>query len=912
MTVKAFLIGNYQDGFTAYLYGESKQAILAAEKELIGALPVQQKFYNPDLRPGFIDAFAEGWVLTIVEHSTIGNDTKPQLDSIANHFDNSTICYHKDTDLYIVKIFDSAGKLMQLPIKAKEDANKQTAGKRIGRLLRLSSAKGLKAIPEYINIKYIPGYIALDGQVVAGSGAAALLGVRRRGSITMLLGDKFVKGHIVVSNKVPVNDIYIAESNIKRELAINAQWCKDHGVKARDVVWAIAEEVHGNDHVMIDVQSALNLLAVGQLRAEKLVKYLGETVRYIVNALTDREKFNEIILSIDDGDAEETMPDNVDPEEDELNPLGSSGWRLKEFIKAGVDWSVFRPLVMDVIRLVGKKFYGPKWGTGKADESQWPRVFVPGAKRRYLTSIVKVEDGKVFFGRLPEGRVIVDQNNVCVGWDEYLRLKPRHGGPDFDDSFVLIKKGRGKYLLYRNPNQLGEYSIVRKAGWSNVEWVPAAETPLDGEAKAKAEAPQAAGPKGNLPADVAKAFMAVSGLVDTLTATAIKAIGPTLTEDEKLLQSVRDFAGKAYIIGRAANVEMLKAALKVEIFVFGNKDKDLMALYQTLQENSFQFEPIIDRVQKGSAEGYEEQAVKVEACIDAIKQSQCFAFLAPRFFREEGDSRIVKDSIIDNFVRNMNGIVKEVFGKLQAGIADQVYPHLSVRQQQAIAERLAKYGRKLRSYFDYKGEIAALNKIEELKRDVDARIAKIREINKKYSLQFMALCKEDQKAVVYSVLEYIATSNDPQKRKSQGYLFINGVWQVLLEVLCELGIGGTKELKWYIATSNFFNAALPTFEVRVYADELNLCEMFEALDINARTKHRDSLVEITAERDANGKEIKTFSISVGGQKLKFKVGDECRNIDEGYYRVDEVYPYISVKTGKPTGFSVKFKLRKED
>ena len=105
--------------------------------------------------------------------------------------------------------------------------------------------------------------------------------------------------------------------------------------------------------------------------------------------------------------------------------------------------------------------------TKKRDKMSLGRIPIMGAIRVY--AIVHPE--------LSSGNVMVEGANLWISRDDCEETLLRHGGADQDDSFVLIPLPGGRVLMYRNPNQLGEYSIMNLS--TDSDWTPTHEWDLD-------------------------------------------------------------------------------------------------------------------------------------------------------------------------------------------------------------------------------------------------------------------------------------------------------------------------------------------------------------------------------------------------------------------------------------------------
>lgn len=80
------------------------------------------------------------------------------------------------------------------------------------------------------------------------------------------------------------------------------------------------------------------------------------------------------------------------------------------------------------------------------------RIRIPGAIRRYVAPDLNDD--------VRPGNITIKGASFLIAREDAPWYMQLHGGADNDDSFVLIPLTKKRVLMYRNPNQLGEWSVM--------------------------------------------------------------------------------------------------------------------------------------------------------------------------------------------------------------------------------------------------------------------------------------------------------------------------------------------------------------------------------------------------------------------------------------------------------------------
>lgn len=147
-----------------------------------------------------------------------------------------------------------------------------------------------------------------------------------------------------------------------------------------------------------------------------------------------------------------------------------SGWQLLEYVQSGMSLDWFGTMVKRAMRHVREQY---------VSEAGNMKLSLPGAVRYYLTS------ASVAGVRVKKGHVVFDKAiGVIVADEDYPAICERLGGADQDDGIVcmpiVMNKRTKRIMMWRSPNQAGEYWLAKLQGDYPVEgdvWYRVGELP---------------------------------------------------------------------------------------------------------------------------------------------------------------------------------------------------------------------------------------------------------------------------------------------------------------------------------------------------------------------------------------------------------------------------------------------------
>ena len=312
----------------------------------------------------------------------------------------------KEYSIDLEALIDSASK------------NITKVAKYIGRLLRpfrfYSMAAPSIEMRQMEVDAFIDGWIcSVDISYCRGVLGASEVKVGDRLEITALTSKGLLKGHGEVGDHAHANVILFGDQF--KEL-----------VKGTTLSWFAVEPLHGSDEAFLDIQTLVNL--------GNHVFQEDDLRGWITDAIS------EAVIKTRDTDLPAILKD--------------TGILLKDPTKINSDkWSLRRMAMHDLKAMlpvmVRRTYSFHRSGIKKLNNL---RVRIPGAIRRYVTPDLA--------GVVLPGSIIIRGQSFYISKldaDWFHRL---HGGSDSDDSFVMIPITNNRVLLYRNPNQLGEWSIM--------------------------------------------------------------------------------------------------------------------------------------------------------------------------------------------------------------------------------------------------------------------------------------------------------------------------------------------------------------------------------------------------------------------------------------------------------------------
>ena len=198
-------------------------------------------------------------------------------------------------------------------------------------------------------------------------------------------------------------------------------------VKSSGLEWFAVEPLHGSSEAFLDIQTLVNLGA-RVFPDENLQKWISDTI--IKAVVKTRDTDLPALLS----NTSVVIKDPI--------KISADNWNLRRMAMHNL--SAMLPV------LVRKTYNFHRSGIRKLNNL---RVKIPGAIRRYITPDLT--------GVVTAGSITIKGQSFYISRDDANWLHKLHGGSDSDDSFVLIPITDNRVLLYRNPNQLGEWSVMK-------------------------------------------------------------------------------------------------------------------------------------------------------------------------------------------------------------------------------------------------------------------------------------------------------------------------------------------------------------------------------------------------------------------------------------------------------------------
>ena len=377
---------------------------------------------------------------------------------------------------------------------------------------------------------------------------------------TLFNSDGLVKGHCVVSDRISSDIVVYGSDNIKSEISFT------NGLQ-----YVSVEPVKLSTSLRLDIQSMLNLW--GMFGVEQYLEWANIGI----------ENFKEDLLSgkisdyLDDFDT--ITPSDYDKE----------SWTLRKAIYHKVDYTQYPGLLRS-----GWSMFKNSMVTF-ADNSIGEPVFripVLNGKRAYLRIDLRDHDeyGNFTVSVKPNEVHVDEFGNAWFSNVDIERKLKVLGGADMDDGLAIIPVEDGKAVIYRNPNQYGEYIIADITADDNV-FRTKHTSRIVGQVKQKK-------------VNTAKAKPVKQNYTNPLLANLKRNVSKVFLHytTNNLIKSYNNISKNATNIGYAANAEMILSVIGVT-----NK-----SLFKKLSKKySWSLEKIIDStVKDGSSAENEIDIIK--------------------------------------------------------------------------------------------------------------------------------------------------------------------------------------------------------------------------------------------------------------------------------------------------------------
>lgn len=381
-------------------------------------------------------------ILSSTEFSS-GNAEKELL--IGDH----SFVYLREDKLRTIDSFDASGNKIpfadfcsKFGIRVQSN-NLFKTGKYLSRVFRpVKYAGHFKNIKIHINQNpKLMGKVT-DGISLISLSLAKVLGWNKAqagmsAQFTMFFDQGLVKGNCVISDKINHDVIIYGNENIKSEISLG------NGIQ-----YISLEPLKLSNKLRMDIQSLLNLWN------------LFDAEQYLDWAYTGIEQFKSDLIS---GKLNNWLDDFDDIDNEDYE---TETWTLRQAIRHKLDYTRFPGLVRQgwtMFRSGMRQFALSGKGEPKF------RIPVPGGLRGYIRVDLRNHDANGnFTSNLDPEVVHLDQyGNLWVHPESVIEFMEVKGGADQDDGVAVIPIEYNQAVIYRNPNQYGEYGI-HKIDYENI------------------------------------------------------------------------------------------------------------------------------------------------------------------------------------------------------------------------------------------------------------------------------------------------------------------------------------------------------------------------------------------------------------------------------------------------------------
>ena len=507
-------------------------------------------------RPAFFDL--SEFNLNRVDYSTaFYEEGSAEIELLRGSF---SFCYLREDKLRMITAFDKEDRIIpfneftdRFGIKIRSK-NLFKTGKYLSRVFRpVKYGKFFQGLHIHINNNPVYRGKVTDGISLVSVKLAKELGWTKAdknmsAQFTLFFKEGLVKGHCVLSDKIESDVVVYGNDNIKSEISLG-----------KELQYITLEPVKLGKSLRMDIQSMLNLWQL--FGAEQ---YLEWAYNGIINYQDDlfNGKLTDCLDDFDDIDVEE---------------YDNEQWLLRKAIWHKIDYARYPGL----IRLAWSMFRNSiQRFADKANGNPGFRIPVSRGKRGYIRVDLRDHDKEGNF------RATVNKGEVCLDrlgnlWihpedaEEFLEIK---GGADMDDAAAIIPVEDNKAVIYRNPNQYGEYGI-HKIVYDGIE--------IKEINKIIGAIPYKRKPKTKL--ETIKTKIDKNKLINDLKTKAKKL---EIYEDytrANLLRTYTKISSNSANIGIAANAEMIRS-------VIGIKSKTVFS--KLTQTYNWNLERIIDATVK--------------------------------------------------------------------------------------------------------------------------------------------------------------------------------------------------------------------------------------------------------------------------------------------------------------------------
>ncbi len=417
-----------------------QESIFSDQSVFAKALPAKEVATNEvsgSYRPRFFD-LAHFSLSNVVFNSVFFQEQDAERCLLNGDF---SFCYLREDKLRTIDAYDEQGELIKfiqfldrLGIRV-QSTNLFKTGKYLSRVFR-STKYGRFFMDLDIHINSNPAYAGkvTDGISIISLELAKALGwadaaPNKSAQFTLFFANGLIKGHCVVSDKISHDVVIYGEDNIKHELYLG-----------RGLQYVAIEPVKLGRTLRMDIQSLLNLWPM--FGADQYLQWAYDGIETYKEDLF-AGRLNNWLDDFDEIDKEDYVKEQ---------------WLLHKAIWHKINYTRFPGLIRSAWLMFRNSLI-----RFAIDINEQPvfRIPVPGGLRGYLRVDLRnhTDDGE-FSSLLNQGEVCLDEyGNLWLHPEDASQVLIKLGNGDQDDSAGIIPVEEGKAVIYRNPNQYGEYVI---------------------------------------------------------------------------------------------------------------------------------------------------------------------------------------------------------------------------------------------------------------------------------------------------------------------------------------------------------------------------------------------------------------------------------------------------------------------
>ncbi len=336
--------------------------------------------------------------------------------------------YLRDTIRHI-DAFDLDGNMVPFDrfldtIKIKINSqNLFKTGKYLSRVFRpVKYGAHLPKLSVYINSNYdlslVDGITLVSKRLTKMAGWNAKTG--ESAQFTLFYKDGFVKGHCIITDKIK-SDVVIYNGNIKTDIQFFGGY------------YIAFEPVKLKRGVVLDIQTLLNLYDL--FGGEQYFQWFVETVNKFKTDFANGI-LNDWLYNEDDEDTDFTLQRAIS--------AGIDYRRYPGLIRSG--WSMF---YKSLVRIASKKNGNPDF-----------RIPIDFGYRGYLRVDLRFHDCYGNFQNRTQSACLDKYGNFWINSELVEKMFKILGGADQDDNVAIIPVAKDKAVIYRNPNQFGEFQVI--------------------------------------------------------------------------------------------------------------------------------------------------------------------------------------------------------------------------------------------------------------------------------------------------------------------------------------------------------------------------------------------------------------------------------------------------------------------